>query len=59
MHLQTRLFGGVDVIRRTSRSSGRSSPKRVEFFESHAQAERHIRKILVEDGFRAIGESLR
>ena len=28
-----------------------------EFFESHAQAERHIRKILVEDGFRAIGRA--
>ena len=58
MHLQTRLFGGVDVIRRSSRSGGRSHSKNIEFFESHAQAERHVRKVLAEDGFRAVGESL-
>ena len=58
MHLQTRLFGGVDVIRSSSRSGGRSSSKNIEFFESHAQAERHVRKVLAEDGFRAVGENL-
>ena len=26
-------------------------------FESHAQAERHVRKVLAEDGFRAVGRA--
>ena len=46
------LFGS------SSRSGGRSHSKNIEFFESHAQAERHVRKVLAEDGFRAVGESL-
>ena len=58
MHLQTRLFGGVDVVRGVVFRRGRSPLKSVESFDSHAEAECHVRKVLADDGFHAVGESV-
>lgn len=57
LHVQTRLFGGADVVLRQSRQGSRVVTKRVESFESQSQAQRYVDQLVRERDFRPIGES--
>ena len=58
LHLQTRLFGGVDVVRRKAKRGGRPVDKSIESFDCRDQAERYIGKLVSEGHFRPIGEAV-
>ena len=58
LHLQGRLFGGADVVRRSTRPGRRAVVRCVESFDCRVQAERHVGKLVSEGQFRPVGESV-
>ena len=58
IHVQARLFGGADVVRRSTRPGRRSVVRSVESFDCRVQAERYVGKLVNEGQFRPIGESV-
>lgn len=58
LHLQGRLFGGADVVRRSTRPGRRTVVRCVESFDCRVQAERYVGKLLSEGQFRPVGESV-